>query len=200
MRERDRNEIRRIAKRHRSAPKIVNAASIPARDDEDAYGNPFLGIPSNRLKYRDIGSDEQADNSTTNRVLAPDAVLNGNIGEQINNTKLPNLNGLNGQLSGSRIDGNIDVSNLPLNIPANNVPNLQGLNGILPLSKTEGKLGAGRIKGKIKSHSQIDWGNKPSVPPNAVKPGYDYRKLDHKPNLKKFLTRADFRADGTLKR
>lgn len=70
MKESDKNEVRRIAKRHRSAPKIVNAASIPARDETDAYGNPFLGIPPDRLKEFGITQAEQATNSTTNRVLA----------------------------------------------------------------------------------------------------------------------------------
>jgi hypothetical protein len=177
------------------------------RNEDDADGNPFLGFDRRVIAFQEITEAEQADNSTDNRVLAPDAVLNANIGEQINALHLPNLAGIDGNLPGSRISGNIDVSNLPLNIPANNVPNLQGLNGDLPLSRTTGELGPGRVPGlgrlhgKVKAHSQIDWGSgAPPVPAGKVAKGYHYDKLEGRPNLKKFLTRSDFRADGTLKR
>lgn len=43
---------------------------MPARNDLDPAGSPFLGLPANRLKFQDISEAEQVSNSTTNRVLA----------------------------------------------------------------------------------------------------------------------------------
>jgi hypothetical protein len=88
------------------------AREMKARGTLDPESNPFLGLPANRLKYRDITADEQADNSTNSRVLAPDAVLNSHIGEQINNTKLPNIGGLQGDLPLEKLPGNIPDSKL----------------------------------------------------------------------------------------
>jgi hypothetical protein len=57
--------------RHLSRPGIINTASIPIRDEDDAYGNPFLGLPANRMKYRDLGNDELGTNAVDGRTAAP---------------------------------------------------------------------------------------------------------------------------------
>lgn len=75
MLEKERQEMRRTAKKHRSAPKIVNAASIPARDTDDAYGNPFLGLPGNRLQYRGLTKDEIGDREVDGRIIALDEIV-----------------------------------------------------------------------------------------------------------------------------
>ncbi len=58
-----------IARKQQRRRGITTAASIPARGTTDAYGDPFDGLPANRLAHRTLTEDEQADNSTTTRIL-----------------------------------------------------------------------------------------------------------------------------------
>lgn len=128
----------------------------------DKNGYAFAGLSRKVLAFRTITEAEQADNSTTNRVLAPDAVLNANIGEQIAAGKLPQIGGLQGDL------------------PQEKLPNVP-----------QSKLPAGTLIGKVKAASEVDWGSGRPVPAGKVDAGYDYQDLKNKPALGKYLTRND---------
>lgn len=127
-----------VADRHRKRPGIVNVDSIPARDTDDAYGNPFLGLPGNRLRVNAISNDE----------LGPNAVLNGNIGEQINATKLPNIAGL---------DGDLPESKLP-NIPKNKLPNdtVYLVSGRVPKGELPNEVIYGNAQGQLSYRDLLD--------------------------------------------
>lgn len=83
---RQKRGARDIADRHQTRPGIVNRNSIPLRDEDDAYGNPFLGFTRRIIAFRELTEEEQADNSTTTRVLATfphsnDPLSNSNIND-----------------------------------------------------------------------------------------------------------------------
>jgi hypothetical protein len=99
---RQKQRAKQIAARKRLRPNTITDFDIPARNTDDTDGNPFLGLPGNRLKVNAVSNDE----------LGPDAVLNGNIGEQINANKLPNIGGLGGDLPLDKLPGNIPDSKL----------------------------------------------------------------------------------------
>ncbi|MDP9439742.1 MAG: hypothetical protein M3P49_13545, partial [Actinomycetota bacterium] len=101
-----------ISRKQQMRPNIIRNASVPPRGYVWEDGERFNGLLANRLAFRTVTDDEQADNSTTSRILAPGAVLNSHIGEQIGAGKLPNIGGLN---------GDVPVEKLP-NIPAGKLP------------------------------------------------------------------------------
>lgn len=206
-----------VADRHRKRPGITNADSIPDKGEDDAYGNPFLGLPRLKIKDNAIGPAEADENfldakhfigsgparlpggvkialgTDTDGALDVNSLGGGGAGHTIAPNLMPGLGDITGTLDVANLGGGGAGHKIDKDL----IPSLSSLNGDLGPGRVPGLA---KLKGKIKAHSQIDWGNKPSVPPNAVGDGYDYRRLDHKPSLKKFLTRADFRADGTLKR
>jgi hypothetical protein len=99
---RQKKRAKQIAARQRLRPNTMTDFDIPVRNTDDAYGNPFLGLPGNRLRVNAVSNDE----------LGPDAVLNSHIGEQINANKLPNIGGLGGDLPLDKLPGNIPDSKL----------------------------------------------------------------------------------------
>ncbi len=52
------------------------ARALPARGANDPAGGAYDGIPHNRLKFQDLTNDEQATNSTDDRVLASSTTSN----------------------------------------------------------------------------------------------------------------------------
>lgn len=78
---------------------------------------------------------------------------------------------------------------------------------VLPgIDEMNGSLGPDRVprlertRGAVDARSQIDWGSGRPVPAARVGRGYSYWDLDDRPNLKQFLTRSDFKPNGTLKK
>jgi hypothetical protein len=208
----------------RNEIKHLRSGAIPPRDYEYDDGSVETGIPGNRLEVDAITGVEIAPDEVDTPHLKTAAVNNDKLaGTSVSTGKLQDQAATGDKIAKNPhgIDplGNANQNDDPLRAISGDHVKTKTLEGFhfkdgaiggravsLSMGDIGGSLGPGRVPslgrmhGKVKAHSQIDWGNNPSIPPSAVRDGYDYRRLDHKPNLKKFLTRADFRADGTLKR
>lgn len=53
-----RGEARDIARRERKVPRSITEASLPARGEEDAYGQTFSGLPPDRLAAELLAGEE----------------------------------------------------------------------------------------------------------------------------------------------
>jgi hypothetical protein len=80
----------------------VHSNAIPRRGVLDEDGTIFSGFKGDIIEVNGISNAE----------LGPDAVLNANIGEQINANKLPNIGGLGGDLPLDKLPSNIPDSKL----------------------------------------------------------------------------------------
>jgi hypothetical protein len=55
---RQKQRAKQIAARQRLRPNTMTDFDIPVRDTNDAYGNPFLGLPGNRLRVNAVSNAE----------------------------------------------------------------------------------------------------------------------------------------------
>jgi len=108
------------------------------------------GVVAAEYAPETITSAAQATNSTTSRVLAPNAVRNVHLGEQISNDYLPNIGGL---------QGDVPLTKLP-NIPAYKLPNVNALLGKINRANLESN-----IAGDFLKNGTVAWAALASAPP-----------------------------------
>jgi hypothetical protein len=123
-----------VADRHRKRPGITNADSIPDKGTDDAYGNPFLGLPRQKIKDNAIGANEADSEFLDTKHYV---VLDGN------RRLTPGVKYALGDALGV-----LDVAQLSGVIGNSHLPNLVGMQGDLPMDRTSGSLPMGRVSGK----------------------------------------------------
>jgi hypothetical protein len=92
----DKKGVRNAAKREGKRAKIVTVESIPARGETDAYGEPFDGLPGDRLKVNAVGATELASGTAdAQRAVGGGHIKSGSVGDSH----------INGQLAKNTISG-----------------------------------------------------------------------------------------------
>lgn len=114
---RGQDPVSEMIRLHRAERVIENLHNIPDRGSLDDYDRPSEGLGRKKLAFRGLTEEELATNAVNSRTLAPDSVLNTNIGEQIQASKLPNIGGLSGSLPQDKlppgvITGNVQRGNI----------------------------------------------------------------------------------------
>lgn len=168
----------------------ITNAEIPDRNELDYFGNTFDGISRMKLAFRGITEEEQAENSTTNFVLASHVTDSAQRAVGTNHIKEDSIENVHQKensttqfvLASHNSDDNQRAVG-PDHIKNTTLESRHFKNSVVRGDHiSDSQIDARHFKTRaVKAKKHIDWSNR-SVPKNALT-GIDWKDVDHTPQI-----------------